>query len=168
MSKSKLGYRPCVGIMLLSSKNQVWVGRRADHNKGEQYGDGEWWQMPQGGIEPEEIPSEAALRELQEETGIVGARVETLAESRAWLSYDLPDELVGKVWGGRYRGQKQRWFVMRYAGDGRDVNIGPRAGIKAEFDAWQWVNHSELCELVVPFKRELYETVLAEFRDLVG
>ena len=166
---SELGYRPCVGIMLLNRDNEVWVGRRLERDgRGEQYDGGDWWQMPQGGIDGSEVPEAAARRELHEETGISGEQVELLSRTAEWVQYDLPEELIGKVWGGRYRGQKQLWYLMRFIGEDAEINIGPRGGIKAEFDAWKWVPVGELHKLVIPFKRNVYESVLREFAGLTG
>ena len=168
MGKDELGYRPCVGIMLLNSDNHVWVGRRLDRDKNEgRYANGNWWQMPQGGIDTGETPQGAVLRELHEETGIDASRVKVLGVTPKWLHYDLPEELVGKVWGGKFRGQKQRWFALRFRGEDSEFNIGPRKGIKAEFDAWKWVSVDELSDLIIPFKREVYGAVLREFSQLV-
>jgi putative (di)nucleoside polyphosphate hydrolase len=160
---STCGYRPCVGIMVLNRAGQVWIGRRAD-GPGEPEGRGSWWQMPQGGIDEHEDPRRAALRELREETGI--RTVEVIAEMPGWLYYDLPPHLVGKAWGGRWRGQKQKWFLMRFLGADGEVNITPGAGRQIEFDTWRWASVSELVELIVPFKREVYRTVVAEFAPL--
>jgi len=148
-------YRPAVGIMLINRAGRVFVGRRIDMPAGLAA-----WQMPQGGIDPGEIPRQAAIRELTEEVGT--GRAEILAESRGWLSYDLPPEIAGGMWGGRYRGQRQKWFAMRFTGD--DADIDPAATEHPEFDAWDWVIPERLPELIVPFKRQLYLDVVAEFR----
>lgn len=159
---SKLGYRPCVGIMVLNRAGLVWIGRRADA-PGDPEGPGAWWQMPQGGIDEDEDPAKAALRELDEETGITSATI--IAESASWLHYDLPPSLMGKAWGGRYRGQKQKWFAARFTGEDGEVAL-ERPGHKAEFDTWRWAPIAELPGLIVPFKREVYDQVLAEFAPL--
>ena len=154
-------YRPAVGIMLLNPAGLVFVGRRIDMPAGLAA-----WQMPQGGIDPGENPRQAALRELHEEIGT--DKAEILAESRFWLHYDVPQELVtrlGGLWGGRYRGQRQKWFAMRFTGS--DADIDPAGTEHPEFDAWEWVAPSRLPELIVPFKRQLYLEILAEFRDLI-
>jgi putative (di)nucleoside polyphosphate hydrolase len=147
-------YRPGVGIMLLNRNNRVLVGHRRKPK-------GLSWQMPQGGIEPGETPLDAALRELREEVGV--SDVEILAESRIWLCYDLPDNLVGSVWQGKWRGQRQKWFAMRLRGSDADVKVDGH-----EFDDWKWVRIGELAELIVPFKRDVYLSVLAEFRDAIA
>jgi putative (di)nucleoside polyphosphate hydrolase len=118
------------------------------------------WQMPQGGVDPSETPRQAAMRELEEEIGTTKADI--LAESRVWLKYDLPVELAGGIWGGRYRGQRQKWFVMRFTGSDADINLATE---HPEFDAWQWVAADRLPDLIVSFKRQLYIDILAEFRE---
>jgi putative (di)nucleoside polyphosphate hydrolase len=163
MSVSKLPYRPCVGLMVLNRVGHVWIGRRSgapvqDPPRG-------WWQMPQGGIDDGEVPAAAALRELAEETGITNARI--IGESQRWHSYDLPLELQRRVWGGRYRGQTQKWFAIRFEGDDSEVDIYPEDHMP-EFDSWRWAPLSELMGLVVPFKRDVYRQVIDEFRDLAG
>ena len=157
-------YRPCVGIMLLNSNGLVWVGRRADVANEE--GGGSWWQMPQGGIDAGEEPAKAARRELYEETGVRSAEI--IAESRHWHSYELPPHLLGVSWGGRYRGQRQRWFAMRFTGPDSEIDIAAPSGHDAEFDRWQWVPMGDLIKLIVPFKRDVYEKVIDEFRPLAG
>ncbi len=150
-------YRPCVGIMLLNGDREVWVGRRVDMPAG-------WlaWQMPQGGIDGDETPMQAALRELYEETGT--DKAEIVAESRDWLCYDLPDE-IRTGWRRKYRGQRQKWFLMRFIGEDSDIDLGRH---EAEFDAWKWVAPSELPGLIVDFKRPVYEALLKEFREQLG
>jgi len=150
-------YRPGVGIMLLNHAGRVFVGRRIDMPAGLAA-----WQMPQGGIDPGETPRQAALRELEEEVGTADAEI--LAESRGWLHYDLPPDAAGRMWGGGFRGQRQKWFAMRFLGN--EADIDPAAGAHPEFDAWEWVEADRLPALIVPFKRPLYEAVLAEFRPL--
>ena len=148
-----LPYRPCAGVMLINQSGQVFVGQRLDSTL-------EAWQMPQGGIDAGEDAHAAALRELGEETGVTQHHVELIAEAPNELFYDLPDELIGKVWKGRWRGQRQRWFLFRFTGRDSDINIRTS---HPEFRAWRWANPSELPATVVPFKRKLYENVLAAF-----
>jgi putative (di)nucleoside polyphosphate hydrolase len=159
-----LPYRPCVGIMLINRDGLVWIGRRRP--KWAEDRSAHIWQMPQGGIAAGEGELAAALRELEEETGVHS--VEVLAEAPRWLSYDLPEELLGVALKGRYRGQRQRWFAMRFTGDEDEVDITPRRGQKAEFDAWRWAAVDELSDLVVPFKRQIYREVVAEFAAIVS
>lgn len=144
-------YRPCVGIMLFNADGHVFVGKRVDV-------DGDHWQMPQGGIDKGETPQQAALRELQEEVGT--NKAEILAESAEWHHYDLPPALSRKVWKGRFRGQKQRWFAMRFTGQDADIDLEAH---KAEFSAWQWVPVDRLNDLIIPFKRDVYRALVAEF-----
>jgi putative (di)nucleoside polyphosphate hydrolase len=150
------GYRAGVGVMLLDRGNRVFVGRRIDVG-------GDNWQMPQGGIDRGETPREAALRELKEEVGT--DKAEIIAESRDWLRYDVPREIAGRLWRGRYRGQMQKWFAMRFTGSDRDIALDTH---HPEFDAWKWVAPAELPQLIVPFKRQLYRDVLAQFAALLG
>lgn len=154
-----LPYRPCVGVMLINAEGRIFVGRRADRGDAPE-GIGTWWQMPQGGVDPGEEPEAAARRELAEETGVRSARI--VAQTRNWLTYDLPGELIGIAWEGRYRGQKQMWFAARFEGPESEIDIGPRDGHEQEFDAWQWVTLAELPALVVPFKRKVYLRVIEE------
>lgn len=154
------GYRPCVGITVINPEGLVWIGCRAD-SPGEEEGRGAWWQMPQGGIDSGEDPATAALRELIEETGMRTVRI--LGETEGWLRYDLPDHLIGKAWGGRYRGQEQKWFAVRFLGDKSEIDITPAAGHKPEFTHWRWAPLSEVGNLIVPFKREVYLQVIEAF-----
>ena len=157
-------YRLCVGVMLLNEAGHVWIGRRYD--KANEEGEGHWWQMPQGGIDKGEDAAAAALRELAEETAITSAHV--IAEASRWYNYDLPEQLIGKSWKGKYRGQTQKWFALRFTGDEAEINVEhPAGGHKAEFDAWRWVPMAELPGLIIPFKRPVYERVVAEFSSLV-
>ena len=151
---ASLPYRPCVGIMLLNGQGQVFVGRRIDQTV-------EAWQMPQGGIDAGEDPRDAALRELKEEIGTDQAEI--LAESRDWLNYDLPANLIGKVWRGRYRGQTQKWFAMRFLGAEADIDIDTE---HPEFQEWRWLAMDDLLQHIVPFKYDVYARVVAEFRHL--
>ena len=159
-SSATPGYRPCVGITVFNPAGLVWVGRRADAG-GEEEGGGQWWQMPQGGIDAGEAPAGAVLRELIEETGM--RTVKILGETSGWLRYDLPPELTGKSWGGRYKGQEQKWFAVRFLGDESEIDINPATGHKAEFTEWRWVPLAEVADLIVPFKREVYLQVVEAF-----
>ena len=152
-------YRSCVGIMVLNRAGEVWIGRRRDA-PAEPEGPGTWWQMPQGGIDEREDPAQAALRELSEETGMRSVHI--VAESPGWYHYDLPAELRATAWGGRYRGQKQKWFAVRFVGSDTEVVLA-QPGHKPEFDTWRWARLDELLALVVPFKRQVYEQVIRDF-----
>ena len=161
-------YRPCVGIAVFNAQGLVFIGRRrARRGGGDAAQQGYEWQMPQGGIDPGEAPGAAALRELREETGITS--VSLLAEAPDWLSYDLPVDLTKRAWKGRYKGQTQKWFAFRFTGDEREVAIDPPgAAQKPEFDAWRWERMERLPELVIPFKRQVYESVAATFRPFAA
>ncbi len=156
-----LPYRPCVGVVLMNREGLVFAGQRID-NRGGAPGAAPAWQMPQGGIDPGEKPKEAALRELWEETGVTADLVEKIAKTEDWLTYDLPPELLGKVWGGKYRGQRQKWFLLRYLGRDDQVNIATE---HPEFAQWRWIGADEMVASIVPFKRAVYEQVVAEFRS---
>jgi putative (di)nucleoside polyphosphate hydrolase len=159
-----LGYRPCVGIVVINAQGLVWVGRRADA-PGDAEGRGDWWQMPQGGIDKGEDPAVAALRELDEETSI--SNVAIIGETPQWLRYDLPPHLVGKAWKGKYRGQEQKWFAVRFLGDDSEIDIFPSEPHQIEFLAWRWVPLAEVEQLIVPFKRDVYRQVVETFAPLV-
>ena len=160
-----LPYRPCVGIMVLNRDNQVWAGRRIVGADSEMAGTDKLWQMPQGGIDRGEDPLPAALRELYEETGM--RTVTLLAEAPNWINYDLPADMVGIALKGRFRGQTQRWFAFRFEGDESEIAINPPpGGHEAEFDSWAWKPMMDLAELIVPFKRKVYDEVVAAFRHL--
>ena len=146
--------------MLINPNGLVWIGRRADKPNDE--GGGQWWQMPQGGIDKGESPGQAALRELHEETAVTSAQV--IAEAPGWYNYDLPDHLIGKSWGGKYRGQTQQWFLVRFKGEDSDIDIATK---HPEFKSWRWMDADLLVELIVPFKRPVYRDVVAEFRHLL-
>jgi putative (di)nucleoside polyphosphate hydrolase len=150
-----LPYRPGAGIMLLNREGKVFVAQRLDNAA-------DAWQMPQGGLDPGEDPEAGALRELEEETGIPRDKVEILARCAEPLAYDLPEEMRGRLWQGRWRGQMQHWFLARFLGEDADVNI---ATAQPEFRAWKWADPAELTAMIVPFKKKLYEDVLHAFRD---
>lgn len=156
---SRLPYRPCVGIMLVNADGKVFVGKRIDNREGD------WWQMPQGGVDKGEDLRGAAYRELWEETGAQKAQVTFLAQTKEALLYDLPDALMGKLWGGKYRGQSQIWFLGRFAGTDADIDLN--AHKPPEFESWRWVDPELLPELIVPFKKPVYTAVLNEFRSLI-
>lgn len=152
---ASLPYRPCVGVVLVNQAGRVFAGRRRE-------GPASAWQMPQGGIDPGERPRDAALRELAEETGVGADLVDFVAKTPGWLNYDLPDDLLGKVWGGRYRGQRQRWFLFRFHGRDADIDIATE---HPEFSEWRWLAANDMLATIVPFKREVYQAVIAAFRE---
>ena len=157
---SSLPYRPCVGTMVLNRKGLVFIGRRTE---GPEHGDGRYaWQMPQGGVDKGEDPWPAALRELYEETNI--RSVEKLGEIEDWLSYDIPAKLAKHAWGGKYCGQTQKWYALRFTGDETEIDITcPGGKHDPEFVEWRWEPMKNLSELIIPFKRKVYERVVKEF-----
>ncbi len=150
MSDSSLPYRPCVGIMLQNANGLIFVGERIDTP--------EAWQMPQGGIDEGETPKEAALRELEEEIGVTPNDITVLRQTPNWVTYDLPDHLLGKVWGGKYKGQKQHWFLMRLNAEDSAINIETT---HPEFSHWKWTTAEALIAEIVPFKKAVYEQVVS-------
>jgi putative (di)nucleoside polyphosphate hydrolase len=152
----KLPYRQCVGIVLFNSAGKVFVGERLDHPGA--------WQMPQGGIDEGESIEHAALRELREETGT--DKAEVIYVSDKILTYELPDHLLGKLWGGRYKGQEQRWAALRFTGEDQDITLYDK--VHPEFAAWKWVDLPQVCDLIVPFKRTTYEEVIREFTPVLS
>lgn len=161
-----LPYRPCVGIMVLNRQGLVWAGKRIVLNDSEMSGTDKLWQMPQGGIDKGEEPLPAALRELYEETGM--KTVSLLAEAPEWINYDLPAHLLGIALKGKYKGQTQKWFAFRFEGDESEIAINPPpGGHEAEFEEWAWKPMQQLPELIVPFKRTVYEEVVSAFQHLV-
>ncbi|MFU8777633.1 MAG: RNA pyrophosphohydrolase [Roseovarius sp.] len=154
---ASLPYRPCVGVVLINADGLIFAGQRIDSDEPA-------WQMPQGGIDKGESVTEAALRELWEETGVTADKVRVEAETPGWLTYDLPHDVVPRIWKGRYRGQEQKWVLMRFLGRDGDVNI---ATDPAEFSEWRWLPPSDLEANIVPFKRAVYSRVLGEFGALI-
>ena len=152
---AKLPYRPCVGVMLINAQGLIFAAQRIDSPTPA-------WQMPQGGIDEGENPGIAALRELEEEIGITPDLVAPLSETQEWLSYDLPAEIVPRIWNGCYKGQQQRWFLMRYLGRDDQINIQTA---HPEFSEWRWIAADEMLAAIVPFKRQIYKQVIDEFRD---
>jgi putative (di)nucleoside polyphosphate hydrolase len=152
---ASLPYRPCAGVMLLNREGRVFVGQRLDSTL-------EAWQMPQGGIDDGEDAETAAIRELGEEIGVTPDKVALIAAAPGEFYYDLPPELIGKVWKGKWRGQRQRWFLYRFLGDDSEIDIATE---HEEFIAWRWIEPAQLPTLIVPFKKALYEEILVLFRD---
>ena len=154
LDPASLPYRPCVGVVLINTAGQIWAGQRIDSPAPA-------WQMPQGGIDEGEKPREAAYRELWEETGVTRDLVEFIGNTHGWVTYDLPPDLLGKVWKGKYRGQKQKWFLFRYLGSDEQISIDRE---HPEFARWKWVGAQEMVEAIVPFKKAVYEEVIRSFR----
>jgi putative (di)nucleoside polyphosphate hydrolase len=155
-------YRPCVGVALFNAKGEVFIGRRRRKRSSDHIEEGHEWQMPQGGIDEGESAVDAAVRELREETNV--GSVSLLAESTQWLSYDFPADVINQRWGGRYKGQRQKWFAFRFEGTDSDINIhAPAGGHKPEFDQWRWEQLARTPELIIPFKRQVYVAVAKEF-----
>jgi putative (di)nucleoside polyphosphate hydrolase len=150
-----LPYRPGVGMVIVNSQNMVFLGKRLDTRM-------EAWQMPQGGIDVGETPSSAALREMHEEVGTNNGYI--IAESKCWYSYDLPKFLIPKLWNGKFRGQKQKWFLIKFTGTDNEININTTT---PEFSEWRWANFIELPDIIIPFKRKLYKAVLDEFQSTI-
>ena len=153
---NKLPYRSNVGIMMVNEKGYVFVGQRLDNNQNA-------WQMPQGGIDAGEDPETAAYRELLEETGVKKQDVRFVASSSQWLSYELPEDLIPILWNGKYRGQKQKWFLFKFLGEDGDINIATE---HPEFSKWKWISKENLLKEIVPFKKSVYENVLKEFKNI--
>ena len=153
---NKLPYRSNVGIMMVNEKGYVFVGQRLDNNQNA-------WQMPQGGIDAGEDPETAAYRELLEETGVKKQDIRFVASSSQWLSYDLPEDLIPILWNGKFRGQKQKWFLFKFLGEDGDINIATE---HPEFSKWKWIPKENLLKEIVPFKKSVYENVLKEFKNI--
>ncbi len=154
----KLPYRPCVGLVVMNAVGEVFAGQRIDNP-------GDAWQMPQGGVDEGETPVEAAIRELGEETGINANSVEVLAETSDWIPYDLPHDLVPKLWKGRFRGQTQKWFLLKFSGDDAEINI---VQDHQEFSRWAWMKPGDLIDKIVPFKKQTYTQEFAVFGGKMG
>ena len=152
MIENDLAYRPCVGIVLIK-KGKIFAGQRLDYKSSA-------WQMPQGGIEDNESPKDAAFRELKEETGIKKKHIKIILESKNWVRYDLPEELISKLWNGKFIGQKQKWFAMEFFGLDTDININTKS---PEFSQWKWMTADQLINSIVPFKKNVYKKILTKF-----
>ena len=158
---SERRYRPCVGVTLINRDGLVFIGRRRNKALVEHVAPGHEWQMPQGGIDRGEDPYAACLRELEEETNV--RSVSLLAEARDWYTYDLPNDSADQAWRGRYHGQRQTWYALRFEGDDSEIDVECPGGHRPEFDAWRWERMERLPELIIPFKRGVYERVVADF-----
>ena len=155
MKSNPKDYRPNVGMMIINQKKEIFVGKRIDHPSN-------FWQMPQGGIDAQEIPSIAALREMDEEVGIKKNKVDLLTESKDWYYYSIPSDLAKTLWKGKYKGQRQKWFLYKFKGIEKDINIHTE---HPEFSDYKWVTKDFLVPNIVPFKKKIYEKLLVEFKD---
>ena len=155
MKSNSKDYRPTVGMMIINQKKEIFVGKRIDHPSN-------FWQMPQGGIDAQEIPSIAALREMDEEVGIKKNKVDLLTESKDWYYYSIPSDLAKTLWKGKYKGQRQKWFLYKFKGTEKDINIHTE---HPEFSDYKWVTKDFLVPNIVPFKKKIYEKLLLEFKD---
>ena len=155
MKSNPKDYRPNVGMMIINQKKEIFVGKRIDHPSN-------FWQMPQGGIDAQEIPSIAALREMEEEVGIKKNNVDLLTESKDWYYYSIPSDLAKTLWKGKYKGQRQKWFLYKFKGTEKDINIHTE---HPEFSDYKWVTKDFLVPNIVPFKKKIYEKLLLEFKD---
>ena len=155
MKSNPKDYRPNVGMMIINQKKEIFVGKRIDHPSN-------FWQMPQGGIDAQEIPSIAALREMDEEVGIKKNKVDLLTESKDWYYYSIPSDLAKTLWKGKYKGQRQKWFLYKFKGRDKDINIHTE---HPEFSDYKWVTKDFLVPNIVPFKKKIYEKLLLEFKD---
>jgi putative (di)nucleoside polyphosphate hydrolase len=155
MKSNSKDYRPNVGMMIINKKKEIFVGKRIDHPSN-------FWQMPQGGIDAQEIPSIAALREMDEEVGIKKNKVDLLTESKDWYYYSIPSDLAKTLWKGKYKGQRQKWFLYKFKGTEKDINIHTE---HPEFSDYKWVTKDFLVPNIVPFKKKIYEKLLLEFKD---
>ena len=155
MKSNPKDYRPNVGMMIINQKKEIFVGKRIDHPSN-------FWQMPQGGIDAQEIPSIAALREMDEEVGIKKNKVDLLTESKDWYYYSIPSDLAKTLWKGKYKGQRQKWFLYKFKGTEKDININTE---HPEFSDYKWVTKDFLVPNIVPFKKKIYEKLLLEFKD---
>ena len=155
MKSNPKDYRPNVGMMIINQKKEIFVGRRIDHPSN-------FWQMPQGGIDAQEIPSITALREMDEEVGIKKNKVDLLTESKDWYYYSIPSDLAKTLWKGKYKGQRQKWFLYKFKGTEKDINIHTE---HPEFSDYKWVTKDFLVPNIVPFKKKIYEKLLLEFKD---